>query len=87
KVGGCPSTSAKVAATPHPFNSETTVSINNGEKILSVKIYDLHGSEIVRTGSLDQNEVSIGSDLKAGIYIMHVVTENGNYTQRIIKTE
>ncbi|MBX9852226.1 MAG: cellulase family glycosylhydrolase [Cytophagaceae bacterium] len=79
--------SPNVVTTPQPFNDEATVSVDNGETMISVKLYDMQGNQIISMDNVNLNEVSLGNDLKAGIYILKVVTENGTYTQRIIKSK
>jgi hypothetical protein len=94
QVGGCPvqrfavaDVQADVVASPNPFMDQTIVSVKNGDKILSVRLFDMNGIEQLNTGSIDLDQITLGSDLKAGVYILHIVTESGALNKRIIKAE
>jgi hypothetical protein len=82
----CPDTKrASIHSSPHPFISTTSVSIDNGDPILSVKIYDLQGKEVYSSGSLNSDTIEIGEHLSQGLYILKVTTPAGGYTRTILK--
>ncbi|MFL5728230.1 MAG: Ig-like domain-containing protein [Cytophagaceae bacterium] len=95
QVGGCSTArmaapgdqAAEVNAAPNPFDDQTIISVNGGEKILSVKLFDMNGTERLNTGNIDQEKITLGNDLKPGIYILNIVTESGTQNKRIVKTE
>ncbi|MFL5728229.1 MAG: Ig-like domain-containing protein, partial [Cytophagaceae bacterium] len=95
QVGGCATARSAASAmtldeimtAPNPFNHQITVSVMNGEKILSIKIYDMNGTEQINSGSLDLEQISLGENLRAGVYIMTVVTENSTLNKRIVKID
>ena len=94
QVGGCSPTGfsiaemeANIIASPNPFTEQTTVSIKSGEKILSLKLYDLNGIEHLQNSILNLTEISFGSELRAGVYILHIVTENSTINKRIVKSK
>ncbi|MFN3405367.1 MAG: Ig-like domain-containing protein [Cytophagaceae bacterium] len=78
--------SANVIAAPHPFSSQTTISLSNGEKILVVNIYDVQGKLVSSVKGNNTDNLTVGDDLGAGLFIMQIITNNGSYKRNIIKT-
>jgi hypothetical protein len=76
-----------VVASPHPFNKSTIISVDNDETILSAKVYDVLGNEVISIGNIGLDKFEIGNDLKSGMYIIKIVTATGTYMERIIKNE
>jgi hypothetical protein len=93
QIGGCASVpvavlpAPAVLTAPHPFSVETSLSLSNGEKILSVKVFDIHGKEVMYSGEINADSFSFGRDLEAGLYILHVITESNLYKKNLIKSE
>jgi uncharacterized protein YfcZ (UPF0381/DUF406 family) len=94
QVGGCAAARfavadarADVVASPNPFMDQTTVSVKTGDKILSARLFDLSGREQMNTGNIDLEQITLGDNLKASVYILHIVTESGTLNKRIIKAE
>ncbi|MFL5731214.1 MAG: Ig-like domain-containing protein [Cytophagaceae bacterium] len=94
QIGGCAAPrfaladmQEDVTAAPNPFMDQTTVSVKTGDKILSIRLFDMNGREQMNSGNIDLEQITLGAELKTGIYILHVVTESGTLNKRIIKTE
>ncbi|MFN3402563.1 MAG: Ig-like domain-containing protein [Cytophagaceae bacterium] len=80
--------SNEVTAAPHPFRESTTISMELPEKIISVRLLDLKGTEICEYQNPNHGyELEIGKNLKSGMYILYVITEYGNYTKKIYKLD
>jgi len=85
-LGNCPDNKRTAINTaPHPFITTTNISVDNGDNIQSVKIYDLQGKEIYSSGPLNSDEIEIGETLSQGLYILHITTLNGSFTRTIHK--
>ncbi|MFN3404158.1 MAG: fibronectin type III domain-containing protein [Cytophagaceae bacterium] len=78
--------SVDVIAAPHPFTNQTAVSLSNGEKIVAVNIYDVQGKLVSTVNGNNTDNLTVGNDLGAGLFIMHIITNNGSYKRNIIKT-
>lgn len=73
----------KLTFYPNPVKDQLHVSIPQGEKISAVEIYNPLGQMVLKFA--DQKELSLNS-LKAGIYIVKVLTDsNSVYSTKIIK--
>lgn len=70
---------------PHPFENQTSVSLETGEAIINVKVFSLNGLEIFNAGKVNKEVVTIGETLTAGYYIIHVTTEKGIYIKTLLK--
>lgn len=89
QFGGCTAggaADARIATAPHPFDTETSLTVTNGEKILNATLYDLQGREVMNTGQVSSEELRLGNGLNAGVYIIQIKTEKGVYTRNLIKT-
>jgi hypothetical protein len=84
-----PSTAESVGvnAAPNPFKDQSSITINNGEKILSVKVLKVDGTEVESLDNLNVETVLIGNNLKSGLYILRIATEKSFYIKNLIKTE
>jgi hypothetical protein len=74
-----------VSAYPDPFNIGFSLQIfNSSHEIISLKIYDATGREVVFEKKVDENSV-IGSQLKSGIYFLEVCQGKDTYRLRMVK--
>lgn len=64
---------------PNPASDKLYVSI--GLEKINLKLYTLQGALVAESTA---KELSL-AELNAGVYVLLVQTENGNYTQRIVK--
>ena len=75
--------SKKLITYPNPVKNILTVDVPNGEKIVSLEVYNSVGQKVGRFS--DQKEVSLNA-LKAGLYLVKVLTDKGSVlTSKIIK--
>ena len=65
---------------PNPSSSEFTISNVLGE----MSIYDIKGS-LIDFRSLKTISTTFGSDLKKGVYFVHLKSNNTSITRKIIK--
>lgn len=73
----------KLITYPNPVKNILTVDVPNGEKIVSLEVYNSVGQKVARFS--DQKEVSLNA-LKAGLYLVKVLTDKGSVlTSKIIK--
>lgn len=76
-------TESEVAAYPNPVGSEGDIQILLGEKgIKSVRIYDLAGKLVLKSGIADV-KVNV-QELPAGKYILHIEMQDGSKISRTI---
>ena len=95
QVGGCPTArmaatvneGSEISAAPNPFLDQTTVMVKKGDQILSVKLYDINGTLLLNTEDIELEQITLGDQLKAGVYILNIITESGTQNKRIIKIE
>jgi hypothetical protein len=76
---------------PNPASNELTISFNfaTSEKI-SVEIFDPYGKKVQdvppKNYGAGENKISFAlPGLAAGVYFVHILTENGAVTKRIVK--
>jgi hypothetical protein len=90
QIGGCPTNNARVDAiisTPHPFEHSTSVSLESGERIKSVRIINASGIQVYYAEGLNASEIRVGEKLPSGIYTILVESENGISNTRMIKNQ
>ena len=83
-IGSITATSS-ITVHPLPFENTTMVELKDGEVIQSITIYSSTGAFVFSKDGINSNEIEIGEDLAAGLYIVIVKSEKGIYTTRIIK--
>ena len=66
---------------PIPLKNILNVLSQNGEKIISISLYDIEGKEILK----ELNDKIDVSSLKEGIYISKVTTDNNVYYKKLTK--
>lgn len=71
---------------PNPANNTVTISSKENTAITTITITDIHG-RIVKTKNYDNlSDIEINvSDLEKGIYMMTIISKEGNSTQKFIK--
>ncbi len=75
--------SKKLVTYPNPVKDVLKIELSQGEKIKVVEVYNAVGQKVAQFS--DQKEVSI-NNLKAGLYLVKVVTDKDSvYTTKIIK--
>ena len=67
---------------PNPVKDILSIKINTTGSV-SIDIYDMLGKSVLTTNKID-NSVDI-SELKSGIYLVKITTNDGSITKRIIK--
>ena len=67
---------------PNPVKDILSIKINTTGPV-SIDIYDMLGKSVLTTNNID-NDVDI-SELKSGIYLVKIATNDGSITKRIIK--
>ncbi len=83
KLGGC--TAGQLRVGPQPFENETTLSLDNNQKIISLKILDAQGRLALSKEGINTMTYTIGSELAAGIFLLYVTTEEGVFVSKIFK--
>ncbi len=82
------SSSLNVTASPNPFTAQTIVSVNglsSNESTYHVEVYSMHGLLMLSKDVNGSEEIVLGNELTAGMYLVKV-TENGtSHTVKIIK--
>lgn len=78
--------STKFNIYPNPAHDVVTLSNDENISVEKVSVTDMNG-RVVKTQSFNaSSEVQINiSDLKSGIYIFNITTNNGNATKKVIK--
>ena len=75
--------SATVRIAPNPFNESFSVNFEvPGRK--NISILDISGTEL-SSFTTESNTIEIGNSLKAGLYLLKVVTSDDTQTFKIIK--
>jgi hypothetical protein len=58
---------------PNPFSSEINLRIDNPEQVTSIVVFDMLGKKVEVIGrDAVKNTQSIGSSLKAGMYVLQI---------------
>jgi hypothetical protein len=93
-LAGCPPPTAKVVAPatfgvnvyPNPSNSEFNVQLNGASsEAVSVRVLDAQGRFIKSLRTSPNQTISLGSDLKAGAYLLEVRQGSNVKTTRVLK--
>jgi hypothetical protein len=74
-----------VSVSPNPFTDNFTINFS-GEKSSQIKVMDVLG-RVVETRSMEQASysLSVGENLSRGTYIVNVLTDQENYTYKMVK--
>lgn len=74
----------KITIYPNPSNTNSvTVNLPNSIEITSISLYSLIGSRVYNNSSVDESKVKI-ENLKSGIYLLKINTENKSITKKVI---
>lgn len=65
----------------YPNPVQTSFRIKTTEVINTIKIYNVLGKEIIR---FEKQDIYLVSDLKKGIYLLHLETETGIAVRKLI---
>lgn len=71
---------------PNPFEESCKITTTGANKISKIRIYDMHGKLVEVVENLqDFKEMSIGSYLKSGVYVIHIEEADKVKSFKIIK--
>lgn len=74
----------KVSIHPNPFKDKISLEIN--KPIESIEIYDILGKSIYKSNSVSEIE-NYSSTLKSGVYLLKIMTKNGEaVTKKLVKS-
>jgi serine protease AprX len=74
----------KIAVYPNPFNE--VVHVTSANNITSYKLYDIQGRLMQSDTLSNQNILAIDTaSLIKGVYMLNLITENGSFTEKIVK--
>ena len=76
-------TSSKVRFYPNPFNQSIT--IDGFKDITGISLYNLLGKKVISQNTVEPTTTIATSNLKPGIYFLHINTKNNQQIFRIIK--
>ncbi len=72
-----------VSIYPNPVKDKLQVTVRNNSTIQNIKVYDNAGKKLIEKKEIDR-ELDL-SQLTNGTYLLEVKTENGVFTEKIIK--
>jgi hypothetical protein len=75
---------SEISIYPNPFNNYISINTNNNLYNYKVTLFNLHG-QVVYSKNIHPREIINTGDLKSGIYILQIETEDTVLTQKIIK--
>jgi len=81
------STESQISVFPNPTKDNVTINVGNEDNLVAYSIFDNSGSIVKKgkfTTKLNEETINI-SDLRKGIYLINVETENSNFREKIIK--
>ncbi|WP_169334015.1 Ig-like domain-containing protein [Cytophaga aurantiaca] len=89
KVGGCTGSTPQLraAASPQPFNANTTLSLEDNEKINSIVVLDMNGVEVYKAANIDAATFELGDNLAVGMYIAHIHSNKGVSVIKLVKNQ
>lgn len=72
----------KLVAYPNPFNNSIQLELIDKSQSMDIKVMDIMGKLVLQAGSLTEDVMLIGQELKPGIYFI-LATDSENNTQKI----
>lgn len=69
---------------PNPFIGSATISVNSIEESANIVVTDLNG-RIVESATWTGSDVTIGTTLQSGVYLVRIINQNEVITSKIIK--
>jgi hypothetical protein len=70
-----------VICSPNPFTSSFKIEINDYAEPIRVRIFDMNGKNVESVPISDSSQLSMGSTLQSGLYIVNVEGTGGNLLQ------
>jgi hypothetical protein len=71
---------------PNPVKNECTVLFDKYYSFIQIEIYDIHGSKLKTSNANHTNSMVISlGDLRKGIFVMNIASDNNSSTRKIIK--
>ncbi len=74
----------EIKAFPNPFVSNITLLLTNENVTSNVSIFDMTG-KLVQTFKTSENEVNVGENLTAGVYMVNIVQGQEIKNIRVVK--
>lgn len=74
----------RISLYPNPTSGAFTIQTEGNQRILSYKIFDISGKTIFSSESLGQSCHIFDKNLPAGIYPVHIQTDEGHVVKRLI---
>ena len=78
-------TSANISVSPQPFQTATTIKLENLGTIKSITIVNVSGALVEQKQNINATEIILGESLASGMYSVIIYTENEVFTTKIIK--
>ena len=72
---------------PNPVQNELTIKNSRGIQINTIELFDISGRR-VKNILVNQNNTNMNinlSDLSNGVYIINIISDNGQLSKRLIK--
>ncbi len=69
---------------PNPTNNYIHIKIKNYDKSLNIRVYDVHGREVIPNKTFKQNTQLSVQNLSTGMYFIIIQNEEIQYAERII---
>jgi Secretion system C-terminal sorting domain len=80
------SSNEEVSAYPNPVTENLVVRVKSGSKNAQCKIFDIHGRKVDEKLLIDGYTVFNTSGLSAGIYFVHIRTNENDVVKKIVVT-
>jgi hypothetical protein len=78
-------TSTDISVSPQPFQTATTIKLENLGIIKSITIVNVSGALVEQKQNINATEIVLGESLASGMYSVIIYTENEVFTTKIIK--
>ena len=78
-------TTTNITVTPQPFQTNTTIKLENAATIQSITIINGAGALVEQRQNINASEIKVGESLSSGIYSVIIYTQQGTYTTKIVK--
>jgi hypothetical protein len=74
----------EIKAFPNPFSNLITLSLTNENVETNIAIFDMTG-KLVQTIKTSENEVNVGENLTAGVYLVNITQGQETKNIRVVK--
>ena len=78
-------TSASISVSPQPFQTTTTIAIENSNLIQSVTVINASGALVYQHNNINSDTYVVGESLSSGIYSVILQTIDGTFVTKIVK--